>query len=93
MLKIYELLDDVAHGNSCFRVKVEGYGLTKAGGGGSSLGGVGALDTLSADSTTGTNSSYSVSGSSFSSGSVGSGGVNSGGATSSINFGGWTTTV
>lgn len=29
VIKIYELLDDVAHGKGCFTVKVEGYGLTK----------------------------------------------------------------
>ena len=30
VIKIYELLDEVANGKSCFTVKVEGYGLTKA---------------------------------------------------------------
>jgi hypothetical protein len=29
VLKIYELLDDVAHGRSSFSVKIDGYGLTK----------------------------------------------------------------
>jgi hypothetical protein len=29
VLKIYELLDDVVHGNGAFRVKVDNYGLTK----------------------------------------------------------------
>jgi hypothetical protein len=41
-LKIYELLDEVAHGNGYFRVKVDNYGLTKASSGGS-IGGVNAL--------------------------------------------------
>jgi hypothetical protein len=48
VLKIYELLDDVANGGSCLKVKVEGYGLTKAGGGSvSALAGVSALNSLS----------------------------------------------
>ena len=91
VLKIYELLDDVAHGNSYFRVKVEGYGLTKAGSSSSSLGGVSALDALSNSS----NGSYStsISGSSSGGSSLAAGGVNSGSASNSINFGGWTTTV
>ena len=33
VLKIYELLDDVAKGKSSFKVQVDGYGLTKGGGG------------------------------------------------------------
>lgn len=32
VVKIYELLDDVVHGNSSFRVNVDNYGLTKTGG-------------------------------------------------------------
>lgn len=40
VVKIYELLDDVSSGKSTFHVKVEGYGLTKAGGGSSANGGV-----------------------------------------------------
>jgi hypothetical protein len=64
VLKIYELLDDVAHGNGCFRVKVEGYGLTKAGAGNSSLGGVGALDNSSSSTlSSGGVNSKSISGS------------------------------
>ena len=84
MLKIYELLDDVAHGNSYFRVKVESYGLTKAGSS-SSLGGVSALGDLGNGSSVG----YSTSGS----GQLSAGGVNSGGSSGNINFGGWTTTM
>ena len=87
VLKIYELLDDVAHGNSYFRVKVEGYGLTKAGSSSGSLGGVGALDNLT------TSSNYSTSGSGSGSGSLSRGGVNSGVIGGSINFGGWTTVI
>lgn len=43
VLKIYELLDEVASGKSSFNVRVEGYGLTKAGNGRSAQGGVRAL--------------------------------------------------
>ena len=74
VLKIYELLDDVAHGNSSFKVQVEGYGLTKAGnanGRSGAQGGVSALGSAGSDD-------------SFSSGSVNSSGVNG-----SIDRGGW----
>ena len=87
VLKIYELLDDVAHGNSCLKVKVESYGLTKAGNSGGSLGGVNALNNLSTDYDGG------LSAGKGDGGNLASGGVNSGGIYSSINFGGWTTTV
>ena len=73
VLKIYELLDDVAHGGGCFNVKVEGYGLTKAGSS-SSLGGIGALN-----STAGVNNNK-LSGKSLSSTSV-SGNIDFGGWT------------
>ena len=88
VLKIYELLDDVAHGNGCFRVKVDNYGLTKAGST-SAQGGASALGALSSSDST---SSNSIGGSSSSSSnSIASGGVNYGGINGSINFGGWTT--
>ena len=83
VLKIYELLDDVAHGNSYFRVKVEGYGLTKAGNSGSSIGGVNALDSLGSSINSQSNSSAGLS----------SGGVNSGGLGGSVSLSGWTTTI
>jgi hypothetical protein len=82
VLKIYELLDDVAHGNSYFRVKVEGYGLTKAGASGGSIGGVNALDSLNNG---GSNSLTSLSSS--------GGSVNSSSLGGSVNFGGWTTSI
>lgn len=84
VLKIYELLDDVAHGNGYFRVKVEGYGLTRAGGG-SSIGGVNALNNLDNGNAIGSqnNSSSNLSG----------GGVNSGGLVDSVSLSGWTTTM
>lgn len=89
VLKIYELLDDVAHGNGCFKVKVEGYGLTKAGTSSGSIGGVNALNNLSS------NPNSSISGTSLSgsgsSANLASGGVNSAGISGSIDFGGWTT--
>ena len=92
VLKIYELLDEVASGKSSFNVKVAGYGLTKAGGG--AIGGVNALDKLSDSSSFGS----SLGGSSASGGgSFGSSSINSGGSANgsvsiggSINFGGWT---
>jgi hypothetical protein len=84
VLKIYELLDDVAHGNGYFRVKVESYGLTKAGSS-SAQGGVGALGSL------GGGSDYSGNGSSGSN--LSNGGVNYGGINGSVDFGGWTTVI
>lgn len=45
VLKIYELLDDVAHGSGYFRVKVDNYGLTK-GSSSSSQGGVAGVNSL-----------------------------------------------
>ena len=76
-LKIYELLDEVAHGNGYFRVKVDNYGLTKSSGGGS-LGGVNALGGVG-----GSTSGSSLSGS----------GVNYGSLGGSVDFGGWTTVL
>jgi hypothetical protein len=100
VLKIYELLDDVAHGNRSLSVKVEGYGLTRAGSSGS-LGGVNALGGLGSNASLGSysggsggGSNYGSSSSSTSSGSnLSSGGVNSGGISGSIDFGGWTTSL
>lgn len=61
VLKIYELLDEVAHGNKTLSVKVEEYGLTRtASASGSSIGGVSAAGALSTG--TGTAGSTSVNG-------------------------------
>jgi hypothetical protein len=80
VIQIYELLNDVVKGESTFRVKVEGYGLTKASGGAGAQGGIQALnDSIGGGSGSGVGS--------ISSG----GGVNSGGVSGSIDFGGWTT--
>lgn len=87
VLKIYELLDDVAHGGGCFRVKVDSYGLTKAGSS-NSIGGVGALGNLSDNGSAFGGNQNSTSGSSLS-----GGGVNSGGFGGNIDFGGWTMTM
>lgn len=76
VIQIYELLNDVVQGNSTFKVKVEGYGLTNAGGG--AQGGLQALNNSSSDST----------GNRLS---TGGGGVNSSGVSGSVDFGGWTT--
>jgi hypothetical protein len=65
VIKIYELLDEVASGKSSFNVKVEGYGLTKAGGSGA-MGGVAGVLSGSGNSGSGGGSptnSTSVSGS------------------------------
>lgn len=77
VLKIYELLDDVAHGNSYFRVKVESYGLTRAGSSSNAIGGVSALS----DGNTGSSSSLS------------SGNILSNSSGNNVNFGAWTTTM
>lgn len=81
VLKIYELLEDVTHGGGSLRVRVEGYGLTKAGNSSTTLGGVNALV---AGSSTMLGSEYSSSVSSLNSQS---------GLINSLDFGGWTTTV
>jgi hypothetical protein len=60
VIKIYELLDDVAHGSGSLKVRVEGYGLTKGGSG--NIGGVSALES-SAGGGTSSISSTSISGS------------------------------
>jgi hypothetical protein len=84
VLKIYELLDDVANGKGHFRVKVEGYGLTRAGSSGS-LGGVGALDSLGSQSSgsNGGGHGYSTSVGSFNTNSI----------NGNLDFGGWTTVM
>jgi hypothetical protein len=93
VLKIYEVLDSVASGKSSFSVKVEGYGLTKAGAA-SAAAGVSALAN-SLGSNSGLNSLSGGLSSGGSSSSAGSGGT-SGGALSSvgvssggIDFGSW----
>lgn len=78
VLKIYELLDDVAHGKECFRVKVEGYGLTKGSSG--TMGGVGALSALGYDNNA-------------SSGGAGSSEASSLSVSGTMDFGGWTTSI
>ena len=76
VIKMYELLEEVASGKSSFAVRVEGYGLTKASSGGSQ-GGVAAL----------TNGG----GSSGGSGGLGGGVGNSTSVRGTADFGGWTT--
>jgi hypothetical protein len=73
---MYELLEEVASGKNSFAVRVEGYGLTKAGGAnGGAQGGVGGL-----------NKSSGGGGSSLSGGASNSTSVSGG-----VDFGGWTT--
>lgn len=60
VIKIYELLDDVAHGSGSLKVRVEGYGLTKGSSG--NIGGVSALESAASNGTSSI-SSTSISGS------------------------------
>lgn len=105
VLKIYELLDEVANGKRSLSVKVAGYGLTNLGSNtslnGAQAGVAGLLSNNAASSSSsnplsggfssGGSTSSGSSGSGHSSGSVNSG-SNSGdfGSTSSIDLGGWT---
>jgi hypothetical protein len=80
VIKIYELLDEVASGKSSFAVRVEGYGLIKSGGGGGgAAGGVAALGSGS--------SGFGGGGG----GAAGGGASNSTSVSGTANFGGWTT--
>ena len=58
VLKIYELLDDVANGNNSFKVRLADFGLTKSGGSSGSAG-------LNSDAGHTTSSSSSASSSNF----------------------------
>lgn len=99
VIKIYELLDDVANGNSSFTVQVEGYGLTKTKSSTGSSSGGSALDKLinSASSLSGSGSSSGSNGAGGSSGGgsggLGDGGVNSNGLRGNASIGGWTTSI
>ena len=86
VLQIYEILNDVVNGDRSFKVKVEGYGLTKAGGGGAQGGVSGALN-LSRSDSFGASSGGGIGNSSLNS----SGSINSSGISGSVDFGGWTT--
>ena len=76
VVKIYELLNDVAKGNNSLSVRVEGYGLTKAGGSGAGSGAQGGVAALN-----------SSNGGNYSSGS--GGGINSSSVSGNIDLGGW----
>lgn len=90
VIKIYELLDDVAHGSGSLKVRVEGYGLTKAGNSGGSSGALGGVEALnSATMNSGGGLSNGLGASSGSSYSFSTGGVNSGGVGGSIDTGAW----
>ena len=77
VVKIYELLNDVAKGNNSLSVRVEGYGLTKAGGSGAGSGAQGGVAALN-----------SANGGSYSSGSSGNG-INSSSVSGNVDLGGW----
>jgi hypothetical protein len=100
VIKIYELLDDVAHGSGSLKVKIDGYGLTSVGKGASGAqGGVGGLESLSSGSFGGSGSSLSGGGvESLGSGISGSSGGDfgagtSGGGGTMLSFSGWTVTA
>lgn len=80
VLKIYELLDNVTNGSAVFNVKVEGYGLTNATGGG----GAGVASASARSGGSGFASEASLSG---------SGVASALGVTGNVSLGGWTTTV
>ena len=80
VLQIYEILNDVANGDKSFKVKVEGYGLTKAGS--SSTGALGGVNGAGA---AGGGSGIS------NAGNGGGGSANGGGVGGSLDLGGWTT--
>lgn len=95
VIKIYELLDDVAHGSGSLKVKIDGYGLTSAGRGASGAqGGVSGLESLSSGSFGG-GSRLSGSGDGPGSGIGGDSGGDFGAGTGSgggttLSFSGWT---
>ena len=80
VLQIYEILNDVANGDKSFKVKVEGYGLTKAG-----SSGTGALGGVNGAGAAGGGSGIS------NAGNGGGGSANGGGLGGSLDLGGWTT--
>jgi hypothetical protein len=90
VLKIYELLDDVASGKRSLNVKMAGYGLTSSSSGtslASVQGGVAGLLSNNSANSSGSNSlggGFGVSESSSSNSGSGSGGLGS-----SVGFGGW----
>ena len=99
VLKIYELLDDVASGKRSLNVKVAGYGLTNLGSNTSLSGAQGGVASLlsnnAANNSFGTGESLNSNFSSNSGASSGTGvpsnsGNDSFGASSGINLGGWT---
>ena len=79
VLQIYEILNDVANGDKSFKVKVEGYGLTKAGS--SSTGALGGVNGAGAAGGNGISNA----------GNGGGGSANGGGVGGSLDLGGWTT--
>ena len=107
VLKIYELLDDVAHGNANFRVKIDGYGLIT--GGRAAASAQGGVDSLISNSGlansqgavgngsvgAGVGGSGAAGGGSSGSDSfnVGVGNIGGNGTRSAIDFGNWTTNV
>ena len=78
VLQIYEILNDVANGDKSFKVKVEGYGLTKAGS--SSTGALGGVNGAGAAGGGGISNA----------GNGGGGSANGGGVGGSLDLGGWT---
>jgi hypothetical protein len=95
VLKIYELLDNVANGKQSLSVKVSSYGLTGIGSSTSALGGVSGLLSNNTSGTSGSNTPSGGSanlsgGSSSGSGSSGGGNDLAGFGSGGIDLGGWT---
>lgn len=86
-LQIYEILNDVANGDKSFKVKVEGYGLTKAASRSN-----GALGGVSGAENNSNSGSYDNGSSSFNSSGtiIGGGSATNSGIGGSIDLGGWT---
>jgi hypothetical protein len=89
VIKIYELLDDVAHGKGCFTVKVEGYGLTKTSN--TQNGAMAGLDGLANTGVSGSSlgSGLGVTGGNNNSSVTNSGGLNGTGVGGRLDTGGW----
>ena len=84
-LKIFELLDEVVHGDNAIKVKVMDYGLTKAGGKGSST--LSSIDKITSSSSLSSSSGSNSTGKRGGSSSTTNNGVTGGQA--GLTFNGW----
>lgn len=90
VIKIYELLDEVASGKATFTVKVEEYGLTKTSS--KQNGAMAGLDALANAGSGSSGNSLSGGSSGGASGNGAAGGLSGTGAGGSMDFGGWVST-